>query len=633
MYKLIVMDIRKKCGFFNLVAILVLTFFMCFSTVFTYANTDEDITDEQYSTEAQNVPGIIVDSIDSIETEVILHENNVYKYTEVIKVTLDEDNSCYVRTLPKEYIGRISNVNVKGYDFYFDENKGTISINIKKKGTKAFEISYDVEGTNNLGEKKDNFKIYFLNGTECPKDKALEKANFILTYSKNVKWDSWSFEQGSMKGELIAPDDKNVVEFHSDKDQEVGNVSPMWISAEFPKGFWSNASDIGWTKNISITLFVLGIIIFIVMRIALGREKDIIITKTPYPPYEMTPMQVGYLVDGYVDNRDIIAQILYLAEEEYLKIREYEKFQFEFEYLRYPDKEDQGTKLLFNAIFAESDHPGSKVRLCDASDRVRRILHLVRKKTARLFRGGRAAFTTGSKFGNSFVRLIYFVIVATLPLMNFSYTIATDNDLEVGILASLSSALILTFLLSRVCISYMKLHRKQVDGNKLYFRIWTGLYVVASVIYVYLFRFAIDGRVGDIQVTLVSAVFLTVAPLMLFGFRARGAKAADVYGSVQGFIEYIKETKGDELQQVAGDDGRYFFKILPYSYMFGVSMRVASNFQDISVPAPFWYLPFGCNENYVFDVVVMNAMLRNFEAGMMNEIFSVESNNLTTKEQ
>lgn len=616
------MDNNLKCERFKRIGILLIAIFLCFSTVFAYADTTESDFDNIGEAGTQNVPAVTVRSMSSIDTNVTLSENNIYKYREVIKVNIDEENSSYVRTLPRDYIGRISNVRVNGYDFYYDENEGTITIDPRNAGAKAFEISYDVKGTNNLGKKNDTFKLYFLNGTECESDEVLGKAALRVSYSRNVECNKIEFEQGGLKGNLSLPQkNRNVIQFISDNNQEQGNDTPVWVYLEYPKGFWSNAADIGWTKNITVAMFALGIIIFIIMRIVLGREKDIIVTRTPYPPYSMTPLQVGYLVDGYVDDRDIIAQLLYLANEGYLRIREYEKFQFEFDYIKYPDNEDQGTKLLFNAIFAESDHEGSKVRLLDASSRIKKVLPLVKRKTARLFRGGRAAFTTASRLGNSFVRFIYFVIVGTLPLMNYSYQIETDTELEVGVVAALSSALILTFLLSRVCISYMKLHRKQVDGNKLYFRIWTGLYIVASAIYVFLFRFAIDGRVGDVQVTFLSAAFLTIAPLMLFGFRARGARAADVYGSVQGFIEFIKTTKGDELYRVAGDDGKYFFKILPYSYIFGVSKRIASNFQNIDIPAPDWYIPFGCEGDYVFDVVIMNAMLRNFEWGMMDSVF------------
>lgn len=122
-------------------------------------------------------------------------------------------------------------------------------------------------------------------------------------------------------------------------------------------------------------------------------------------------------------------------------------------------------------------------------------------------------------------------------------------------------------------------------------------------------------------VQLTAILFLILAPIMLFGFRTRGAEAADRYGRVQGFVQYVRDAKGSDLEHTAGTDGKYFFRVLPYAYIFGISKKLASNFQNIDVPAPSWYRPYGVSEDYEFDVVIMNAMLRNFEQGIFSSVF------------
>lgn len=599
-------------GRFLSTLVLLVMFVSCFSAV-SFADTEDTKTPDT--------------DVRSYKTYVTVSESNVYSYDEVISVRINEDNAEYVRQLPKKYIGRIDNVRVEGYDFYFDDTAGTISINAGESGLKNFTIKYTVQGTNNLGKKKDRFNVYFLNGSECSGEDTIEKASFRLKCADSIEWNEITVHAGDSTSEEndcgswhISEADK-VLKFSSDHERGIKSGEVVRVSAEFPKGFWSNASEIGWTRSLSLMMFFLGIFIFIVMRITLGREKDIIVTRTPFPPYNMDPLRMGYLADGYVDDRDVVAQLLHLGEEGYYNIIEYEKFKYKFEYVEYPANENQASKLLFNAIFHESSKPGDIVLLDDVAPKLRKVIPSVRRRTARYFRGGRAAFTTSSRLGNRFVRLVYAVIVAVLPVMNYSYHIQSNADFEKGLALAIGWALGMTFLLSRVCIEYMKLQRKQVDGNRVRFWVWSVIYITAAFIYSHMFRFAIDGRNGDMTVQLTAILFLILAPIMLFGFRTRGAEAADRYGRVQGFVQYVRDAKGSELKHTAGTDGKYFFRVLPYAYIFGISKKLASNFQNIDVPAPSWYRPYGVSKDYEFDVVIMNAMLRNFEQGIFSSVF------------
>lgn len=591
---------------------------------------------------ADTEDGRDTEDILSLRTQVSVDGDNVYRYQEVITVKTPEDDYTFVRTLPKRYRDRITNVSVKGYDYYYDENSGEVQIQALDKGRKSFSISYDVSGINNYGKKKDVFDIYFLNGSESGRDDSIEFASFKINCSSIVKWEriAMNINRASMTKEwnaLMTPTDcnpkdffeygrwkvseeENRISFISAKDLGAGTV--IKVHADFPKGFWANATEIGWTKTFSVVVLIIGILLFVGMRILFGREKEVVVNRMKLPPRDMNPLQTGYLVDGYVDDMDITAQLLHMGERGYFRIIETSRCDYEFEYLRYPDNEDQATKLLFNAIFPETAKAGDIVTLESAAKRLRRVVPQVRRKTARVFRGGRAAFTTASKLGNKVIRLAFFLITASLPLMNYSYSKKTYLNVEDGIIVSCIFALGLTFLLSRVSIAYMNIHRKQVNGNRLYFKLWSAAYALFSILYIYLFRFKVDGRSGDNEIVVLSALFLLLAPLMLFGFRSMGQKATYLLGGVQGFIEFIRDTDGEEVERIAGEDRGYFFRVLPYAYSFGISRKLASNYQDIDVPSPDWYVPYGCDSDYVFDVVVLNAMLSNFEEAVNREVYS-----------
>ena len=56
-----------------------------------------------------------------------------------------------------------------------------------------------------------------------------------------------------------------------------------------------------------------------------------------------------------------------------------------------------------------------------------------------------------------------------------------------------------------------------------------------------------------------------------------------------GFKEFIKTAEKSRLEALQNDDPEYFYKILPYAMVFGLSNKWAKLFKDIEVKQPEWY--------------------------------------------
>ena len=41
-----------------------------------------------------------------------------------------------------------------------------------------------------------------------------------------------------------------------------------------------------------------------------------------YPPYNLSPAEIGYAVDGIVDSKDVISLLIYWADKGYIRIEE-----------------------------------------------------------------------------------------------------------------------------------------------------------------------------------------------------------------------------------------------------------------------------------------------------------------------
>ncbi len=92
---------------------------------------------------------------------------------------------------------------------------------------------------------------------------------------------------------------------------------------------WQNALDILLDNGIlALPLLVLGIMVYLWRKYGKDAKGKGTIVPQYEPPTELSPLYMGALVDGKVDNRDISAEIIYLAEQGYLKIERFETARF-----------------------------------------------------------------------------------------------------------------------------------------------------------------------------------------------------------------------------------------------------------------------------------------------------------------
>lgn len=92
--------------------------------------------------------------------------------------------------------------------------------------------------------------------------------------------------------------------------------------------------------------------------------------------------------------------------------------------------------------------------------------------------------------------------------------------------------------------------------------------------------------------------------------KKKNREIADMTGKVIGFEKALINTKGDKLEYIIQRNDDYFFKVLPYAYSFAITSKLSSNFGPIKVNMPSWYKAYNIDDNYEFDVVFYNAMLK-----------------------
>lgn len=88
---------------------------------------------------------------------------------------------------------------------------------------------------------------------------------------------------------------------------------------------------------------------------------------------------------------------------------------------------------------------------------------------------------------------------------------------------------------------------------------------------------------------------IILALFMFFG--SKRTKAGNrVYGQILGFKEFIKKAELDRLKMLVEENPSYYYDIMPYAYVLGLSDQWIENFETMHMPEPDWYSgrdPFG----------------------------------------
>jgi uncharacterized membrane protein len=112
------------------------------------------------------------------------------------------------------------------------------------------------------------------------------------------------------------------------------------------------------------------------------------------------------------------------------------------------------------------------------------------------------------------------------------------------------------------------------------------------------------------------ALFL-IAPLALIYISPYALKRTkfgdEILAKTLGFKNFIEKAEKDRINTLVNEDPEYFYKILPYAMVLGVTDQWARQFEDIAIDEPSWYVN---NTSRRFSTVYFVSHLNNTTASI-----------------
>lgn len=597
--------------------------------------------------------------IDKYDINIIVNENNTLNITETITAYFNVPKHGIFRIIPlKNTITRldgttstnrtqITNLSVDN-EYTTSRENGNYKIKIGSADRSLTgEQKYTIKYTYNLGKDpmKDYDELYYnIIGNEW--DTVIGNITFTITMPKEFNSSKLGFSSG-LKGST----NNNKVNYTINKNTITGSYNDilnpyeaLTIRCELPEGYFVGAKlDIDITNYIIICISVIFLILSIFLWLKFGHNNQVAETIEYYPPQGINSLEVGLLYKGKAEVQDVTSLLIYLANQGYIRINPYDEKSlyagFKVTKLKEYDGNNINEKLFLKGLFKKRKPPKSLISLLfkkninsKTTDNINeiissdlhnnfyttmnRILFNINNNNNKFFKKS----ASHMKIIIILMIIITYCLITILPMLNYE---KFGNLLFVLVFPIIGfiSFLKLTFCKSQTTFE------SEIDkppyysiSQKIFGFIW-GLGFCGFPWTFWLLPalkqnpiYLIEYGIGIICIIGMIITIINYSP-------KRTPYGNEILGKVIGFKNFLETGEKDKLETLIRQDSNYFYTILPYTYVLGISKKWLSKFETISLQSPSWY-----NNSNTFHSIPFDKFMDSTMASIQSTMTSNSSN-------
>ncbi|MBP5204651.1 DUF2207 domain-containing protein [bacterium] len=549
--------------------------------------------------------------IDSYNIDIVVNENNTFDITEQITTTFNVPKHGIFRKIPlsneiqrldstKSYNrAQVSNVEVTGDKYKTSRENGYYVIKIGSSdvvltGPKSYTISY----TYNIGKdpSKDYDELYYnIIGTEW--DTTISGVSFTITMPKEFDSSKLGFSSGA-----YGSTNNSNISYRVEGNKIIGTYNgtlgsneALTVRCELEEGYFVGA---GLNVNRWLYLLLLIPVIFLCISIYLwfkyGKGEPVVETVEFYPPEGLNSLEVGYLYKCSVNSEDVTSLLIYLANKGYLKISELEEKvlfskvkRFKITKLKEYDGNNEEERIFMDGLFKKGDEVTHK----DLYDKfyltINKIISRVQsdKNKNKIIE----KTSVNKRLWIALMIILSYGAITIPPVLLYS----EPDMLFLALFPAVGWVVMVSMLLADSSVF-----------TKIFGVIWgLGFGGVPAVMGLLpILRFDSVYLVGYI-VGIVCVAIMIYCFIHLF---KRTPYGNEMYGKIKGFRNFLISAEKEKLEAMVNENPTYFFDILPYTYVLGVSKKWIKKFESISLKAPNWY-----DNDGTFNYVMFNSFMNN----------------------
>lgn len=528
-------------------------------------------------------------TIDDYKVNAIYHSNNTIDVKEVINVNFSSNRHGIYRNIPETmYVNRdekyklsIKNITVMNDEYEVDYDSGNRVIQIGSEdytiiGPHTYTLTYTIVIPEDYHSDLD-FIYYSVLGNNW--DTTINHFSFDIQFEKALTEKEMSNIQVFSGNLGNQSNDLNVTPIItstsiSGSAYDIGAKQAITIFGKLRKNYLVGAKQT--TSKVPFVFLGLAILfgLYSLVRCLLLKKTHITPIVNFYPPKDMDPAMVGTIVDESVDQEDLMALIPYWASKGYLTISETSDDLILTKVEGHEPPVLNHQKKIYKGLFKYKD----SVKLSKLSSDFGKAINDAKEALNNEFSGDKKL----SKIDHGFVTTILAMIcMIVCILFNTRYSIV-DNLIET-ILATFTFVIMMVMNYSAAASSVFNKNKLGVLKKALSVAlVLVVVYFIyrqtQSIVSIVSFEFMVIGIVATTLPILFSSKFNVVSDYF-----------KSVAGDLLGFKDFIEKAEVPQLERLSAENPSYYYDVIPYAMVFGLSEMWTKKFSTIPLAQPDWY--------------------------------------------
>ena len=477
-----------------------------------------------------------------------------------IKYTLEDGSKINKRAV-------MSNIKVND-DFYLKTEDGNRNLYIgsldKTTNLKSYVINYDYNAFEDTIKKQDEFVFYVVNNRENKIDGLSFEIEFPDDISKN---EIYFMDQHGTKLENVdytVEENKITGKFDHMINSNVSYAVKVVLKDKY---FVNTDKNISNATIMTLMVSIISIAVTIVIWVAQKKRDNKVTYNSIYFNDKINSLEMGYLFNGDVKDKDIATLLISLANKGFIEI---EKSKKSYKILKVKDyNEDDRVEQVFMRELFQKDDVVSRKELVNNVDYMKYNIEFKlqkHKKKNRLF----------IKPIFNYKLIFWALIVLIFALCNINIFLEYHT-----------SAILINVIVG--IIGYMvMLYGILYENTKIEKIIYTfvGLmFIVAPIVLTKYVAFIEDDlKLMTYIIGIVSMlVIITITRMM----NDRSFYGTRMLNKINAYKEYL--INFDDVDKELKNNKYCFYEVLPYTFVLGVSDKWYQKFKDCKMVKPKWY--------------------------------------------
>jgi uncharacterized membrane protein YgcG len=577
-----------------------------------------------YDVKAQLHKDNSVDVVETIDVDFYQSRHGIYRdiplYIYVNRDTSKalDGSSSKVMT----YANKVRNLTVKGwkYDTGYENDCYYAQIgdeDVKVSGAQTYVISYTYIMPDDRLDNSD-FIFYSVLGSQWNTE--IDAFSFEMTFDKELPQESvdnfkvYSGESGNETNALNV--DYDVDNYHiSGSAYNIGSQNAITVFTNLPQGYFEGAAKTSSLLTILFMIVTFILCVIILMLALKKRRANAVETVEFYAPEGISSAEVGTIIDESADDVDMMSLIPWWAQKGYITIEEIPdkkgRYGKHSQLLLHKKKEleqdaPEYQKLLYKALFKKD-----KVNLADLNTKFAEKFNDAKSSLKYEFIGEKKL----SEGRPQAILLVSLMAIAYALTIAFSSQVSLIHNLVWGIVSGI-------FVCATGIIRIILASKDDIRKTKSKV-LWIIVAILVGIVVLALVGVA---TADEVQLSGMVYEILTVLALISAVFSGKIIHSTpykvEMMGKLLGFKRFIETARMPQLEMLIDENPEYYYDVLPYAMVFGLTEHWAKQFENMKITEPNWYTGY---DNTMFSTLYLH---RQLERGIREPIEHIKADAL-----